>query len=128
VRSPLAELGRRHHATYPEKHTESLSDIRLNTSLFRSEVKKVSYGTIVQIDGLEDWTHANVVDLAFAAHAKFNKQFMKDTLPNGPDTIANLNANKDRPTVTTTLVGNSAPLPWKPPRTLRCLHCPKGDR
>lgn len=104
-----AEIEKLCHS-YCEKHAESLSDIRLNQSLFTSNVKKVSYGTTIQIDGLKDWTHGNVVDLAFAAHAKFVKQFDKDTLENSPDAISRLNANKDRPTVTTTLVRDKAAL------------------
>lgn len=87
-----------------ENLAEFLSDIRLNQSLFTSNIKKVSYGTTIQIDGLKDWTHGNVVDLAFAAHAKFVKQFNKDTLSGSPDAIRFLSRGKDRPLVTTTLV------------------------
>jgi hypothetical protein len=86
------------------KCTESLLDIRLNRSLFESSAKQVSYGTTIQIDGLKDWTHGMVVDLAFAAHAKFVKQFDLDTTESNPDRISDLHSRKDRPTVTTTLV------------------------
>jgi hypothetical protein len=104
---------------YCEQCAEVLTDIRLNESLFRSNVKKVSYGTIIQIDGLKDWTHGNVVDLTFAAHAKFVKQFNEDTRDGNPNRIPTLNERKDRPAVTTTLVRNKAALSWTPPGALR---------
>lgn len=89
---------------YCEKCAEFFSDIRLNRSLHDGPVKQVSYGTTIQIDGLKDWTHGNIVDLAFAAHAKFVKQFDLDTTESNPDRISGLHSRKDRPTVTTTLV------------------------
>ena len=94
----------RPRCVYCEKCAEFFSDIRLNRSLHDGPVKQVSYGTTIQIDGLKDWTHGNVVDLAFAAHAKFVRQFDLDTTDGNPDKIANLHPRKDRPTVTTTLV------------------------
>jgi hypothetical protein len=101
-----------------ERPAKSLSDIRLNRSLFDSEVKKVAYGTIVQIDGLKDWTHGNVVDLAFAAHSKFRKQWDIDTSDKSPHRIVDLHQKKHKPGVTTTFVRPQrvmpATLPSKP--------------
>lgn len=64
----------------------------------------MSYGTIIHIDGLKDWKDSNVVDLAFAAHARFSEKFKTDTDEDNAGRIQGLNFKKDQPGVTTTIV------------------------
>lgn len=64
----------------------------------------MSYGTTVHIDGLSEWEDKHIVDLAFAAHVKYEDQFFKDTQPKSPNRIPGLSRSKTKPTVTTTMV------------------------
>lgn len=64
---------------------------------------KVSYGTVVQINKLSEWEDKHIVDLAFAAHTKAQKQFTADANPERPGG-REVNGARDRPMVTTTLV------------------------
>lgn len=80
-----------------------MTDIQLNKSLFESSSQKVSYGTVIHIDGLRDWRDGQVLDLAFAAHTKFLQQFRLD-VTEGPNRIIGLSRKKDKPSVTTTFV------------------------
>lgn len=87
--------------------THTVTDIQLNKSLFESGPGKISYGTTVHIGGLRDWSDGQVLDLAFAAHTKFLRQYDLDT--NGPDRVDGLRSKKDKPSVTTiSIVDNTA--------------------